>query len=136
MLEDIPIYRLLLNPHSYLLKNNPEANILILLEQLPNHSNINHLSCIKGLNDQQLKKYYQNQLLLETKKYCRTLLEESKRLIDEYKEILLRNDLEKIFQIIIQYQLPFFKILILEDLKNCQLYKGHLKEDIEKAEQY
>src|SRR5215831_17913697 len=133
MLEDIPIYRLLLKPHSYLLENNLGTNILDLLEQLPNSSNVNHLSNVRGLDDHQLKKYYQSQLLLETKQYCRTLLEESKGITDEYNEILRGKDLDKIFQIIINNQLPFLKILILEDLKTYKLFKGRLQNEIKQA---
>jgi len=133
MLQEIPIYRILFDPHSYLLINNPELSTALLLEQLPNSKNESHGSNILGKDKEQVEKYYEGRLLVETKKYCRELLTRSRKLTDEYDRILMNNDLEKIFQIIIRFQLLFFKILIFEDLKNCQLFKGRIKEEIEKA---
>jgi len=133
MLASIPIYKILLEPYSYLLIHNKNLTALDLLKQLPNHKNVSHEKNILGKDVKQIRRYYENQLLIESKRYCRTLLEELNSLTEEYNRTLLANNLESIFEIIAIYRLPYFKILILEDLKACNLFRGRLKQEIEKS---
>ena len=43
----IPIYRMLLRPESYLLQNNLNVSVLDLIIQLPNHRTINHITLLE-----------------------------------------------------------------------------------------
>ena len=129
----IPIYRLLLRPESYLLENNPDVTIITLLNNLNNHDNTNHLIKLRHKTEDYCVIYYNSVLLIEAKLFCNTLLRNTHLYDDKYKQLLNYNSIDSIFEILIANHLTFFKFLIMMDVDKFKLNKGWFKRDFQYA---
>ncbi len=128
MIENIPIYRLLLNPESYLLGETDNKAIEEIICDLPNSQNKYRLKELKFLPKEFLTHYYNNELLLETKIFTREMLHICKVKTNINTEICNGNNLHAILKIIEDNRVIFLKNLILNHL--IGLFKGHLKKEI------
>jgi hypothetical protein len=129
----LPIYRLLLKPETYLIENNLNVSLTNLINQLPNHNNINHIQLLNHRDEEYIEMYYTSNLLIETKVFCKTLLKEAKINKDEYFEMLKKNELSLLFEILEKNKLPFFKKLIIHDLQRFNLGIGRMINQIENS---
>ncbi len=126
----IPIYSLLLNPKSYLPENNILVSYLELLNKLPNHDNKNHKQVLQNKEVDYHKIYYSSILLIETKVFCNSILRFSGLYNDSFDSLMINNDLNLLFQVLIENQLIFFKTLIIYDIKKFKLETGRVISQI------
>jgi hypothetical protein len=133
LLYKIPVYRLLLYPRSLLRENNTGVHVRELINSLPNSKNIKHEQQMWHKTSDDQIKYFDSYLLLESKVFCSMLLTGINKHNDENKTILLNNDLKAIWQILEEHRLPFFKFLLLNDLKRFRLSKGKMLAEVEQA---
>lgn len=131
---EIPIYRLLLKPESYLPENNIGVPILELLNHLPNHNFVNHSNIILHRDNDYKKIYYSSTLVLETKVFCQNILNFANINTDDYDLIIQKNDLNILFEILNKNQLLFFKTLVKNDIRKYKLAVGRFYVDFESAE--
>lgn len=130
----IPIYRLLLNPESLLLKSDSKQEVINLLKELPNHDNINHLDRIKHKSEDYYPIYYKSILLIETKVFCNNLIKLNNLNKDSYNKAINDNDIDFLFVIIRENKLIFFKSLVKNDVQKYNLNRGKFYVDFNKAE--
>lgn len=133
MLESIPTYRIILNPNSFLVENNIGKSLIEMACELPNSHNIHRKQEMRFLPVERHKWYYKSQLLLEIKRFCREMLHNCTIDSEPYESILKGNNWNELIRLIDNNQVIFFKYLIINDLEKFRLFKGHLKEDIDKA---
>lgn len=133
MLESIPTYRMILNPESYLPEKNPGKPIIELVCELPNSENINRKKELGFKPVESHESYYRAHLLLETKRFCREMLYNCSIEREPYEQILREGSLDNLYQVILKFQLSFFKYLILHDVKHFKLTKGHLEKELYEA---
>jgi hypothetical protein len=129
-LYKIPIYRMLLSPESFLIENNTNEALINLITQIPNYGNVNHVQILKLKNADFRRVYYNSQLLIETKVFCKQLLVETELINEGYKEIILGKDLNQLFSIIESNRIVFFKRIVINNLIEFKLDKGKLIEQI------
>lgn len=124
---------MVLYPKSFLIDDAAKRNIMDLISELPNRNDIHHKQELKAVPVEKRVKYYENQLLLETKGFCRTMLKNIGADVERFEAILRDGEINVLFGIIEAYQTKFFKHLIGYDLKRFSLYKGHMEVEIAKA---
>lgn len=133
----IPIYRMLLKPESYLLQNNLNVSVLDLIIQLPNHRAINHITLLEYRTEDFQKKYYESTLLIETKVFCQTLLRNTGLFNSDF-EFILNNDcnIKVLFNLLELNKFTFFRYMIVNDVIQHGLSIGNFLSDFRKTENF
>jgi hypothetical protein len=131
MLEAIPIYRMVLKPESYLLQAQPVGQVIDMICELPNTDNEHRRRALSLLPREDHEKYYNARLLVETKRFIREMLYNCEINSVSYSPQLQGQDLYRLFDIISQLRVPFFRYLVLKDLNGYKLLKGYMQNEIE-----